>query len=58
MLARSLKWSSLTAWDMRLMRTKGGRRALAAVARKLAVVLHRMWIDGSEFRLGSKEAAA
>ena len=35
---------------MRLIRTKGRRRAVIAVARKLAVLLHRMWIDGSEFR--------
>ena len=35
---------------MRLMRTKGRRRAVVAVARKLAVLLHRMWIDGTEFR--------
>jgi transposase len=26
------------------------RRAIVAVARRLAVVLHRMWVDGSEFR--------
>ena len=42
---------------MRLMKTKGRRRAIVAVARKLAVVLHRMWVDGSEFRLGSEAAA-
>ena len=35
---------------MRLMRTKGRRRAVVAVARKLAILMHRMWIDGSEFR--------
>jgi hypothetical protein len=35
---------------MRLMRTKGRRRAVVAVARKLAILLHRMWIEGSEFR--------
>ena len=35
---------------MRLMRTKGRRRAVVAVARKLAVLLHRMWVDGTEFR--------
>ena len=33
------------------------KRAIVAVARKLAMVLHRMWLDGSEFRWG-KEAAA
>jgi hypothetical protein len=32
------------------MRTKGRRRAVVAVARKLAVLLHRMWVDGTEFR--------
>jgi hypothetical protein len=31
--------------------------ALVAVARKLAVILHRMWRDGTEFRWSNKEAA-
>ncbi|WP_376867040.1 IS110 family transposase [Brevundimonas staleyi] len=57
MLMRSIAWSSLKAWGMRLMKTKGRRRAIVAVARKLAVVLHRMWADGSEFRHGSEAAA-
>jgi hypothetical protein len=35
---------------MRLMRTNVRHRAVVAVARKLAVLLHRMWIDGTEFR--------
>ena len=34
------------------MNTKGPRRAIVAVSQKIAVVLHRMWIDGSDFRLG------
>ena len=33
-------------------------RARVAVARKLAVVLHRMWVDGTEFRWGREPAAA
>jgi hypothetical protein len=33
------------------------RRAIVAVARRLAVVLHRMWVDGSEFRW-SKDSTA
>jgi hypothetical protein len=33
------------------------RKAKVAVARKLAVILHRMWIEGSEFKWSSKEAA-
>jgi transposase len=57
MLMRSIAWSSLKAWGVRLMKTKGRRRAIVAVARKIAVVLHRMWIDGSDFRMGSEAAA-
>ena len=57
MLMRSITWSSLKAWGIRLMKAKGRRRAIVAVARKIAVVLHRMWVDGSDFRLGSEAAA-
>ena len=57
MLMRSIAWSSLKAWGVRLMKTKGRRRAVVAVARKIAVVLHRMWADGTDFRLGSEVAA-
>lgn len=57
MLMRSITWSSLKAWGVRLMKTKGRRRAIVAVARKIAVVLHRMWADGTDFRLGSEAEA-
>lgn len=50
LLMRAMAGSQIKSWGMRLMRTKGRRRAVVAVARKLAVLLHRMWIDGSEFR--------
>jgi hypothetical protein len=42
---------------MKLAKTKGHRRAVIAVARKLAVILHRIWVDDAEFRYGSAEAA-
>jgi len=29
-----------------------------ALARKLAVILHRMWVDSTEFKWSSKEIAA
>jgi len=45
LLTRSRAMSPLKAWDLHLVRTKGRRRATVAVARKLAVILHRMWID-------------
>ena len=34
------------------------KRAKVALARKLAVVLHRMWVDGTDFRWGKEAAAA
>ncbi|MCA0873998.1 IS110 family transposase [Seohaeicola saemankumensis] len=50
MLVRSTKWSPLKAWAMRVAVRRGAKRAKIALARKLAVVMHRMWIDGTEFR--------
>lgn len=43
---------------MRMMRIKGRRRAVVAIARKLAVLLHRMWVDGTEFRSEKVEGMA
>jgi hypothetical protein len=31
---------------------------VVAVARKLAIVMHRIWTDGSEFRWSREEAMA
>ena len=58
LLTRVPKWSVLKAWGMRLAKRNGLRKAKVAVARKLAVILHRMWIDGTEFTWSNKEAAA
>src|ERR1700723_1660640 len=41
----------------RLAKRNGLRKAKVAVARKLAVILHRMWIDGTEFSWSTKEIA-
>ncbi len=57
LMSRTQRWSALKAWGMRLQRTKGRRRALVAVARKLAVIMHRMWMDGSKFQWGQEAAA-
>ena len=57
LLIRSTKWSALRAWGMNIAKRRGMARARVAVARKLAVILHRMWVDGSEFRW-CKQAAA
>src|SRR3954463_5305854 len=57
LLTRVAKWSALKAWGIRLAKRSGLRKAKVAVARKLAVILHRMWIDGTEFKWSSKDAA-
>lgn len=57
LLMRTMAGSRIKSWGMRLMRTKGRRRAVVAVARKLAVILHRLWIDGTQFRPTVEEAA-
>ena len=58
LLIRSSKWSALRAWGMSVAKRRGMARARVAVARKLAVILHRIWADGSEFRWGKQAAAS
>jgi transposase len=50
MLLRSAKWSWLKAWAMQIARHRGLKRATVALARRLAVIMHRIWVDGTEFR--------
>ena len=57
LLTRVAKWSTLKAWGIRLAKRSGLRKAKVAAARKLAVILHRMWIEGTEFKWSLKEAA-
>ena len=56
-LTRPVKGSTLKSWGMRLAARAGMRKAKVALARKLAVVLHRMLADDTEFR-ADKTAAA
>src|SRR4051812_247716 len=58
MLVRSVKWSWLKAWAMQIARRRGMKKAIVALARRLAVVLHRIWVDGTEFRWTREAAAA
>ena len=57
MLTRTIKWSWLKAWGMKVARHRGMRRAIVAVARRMAVIMHRMWVDGTEFRWTNSTAA-
>jgi len=56
-LTKPVKGSSLKSWAMRLAARTGMRKAKVALARKLAVVLHRMMADGTTF-VADKAAAA
>ena len=58
LLTRIPRWSSLKSWGMRLAKRNGLKKAKVAVARKLAVILHRMWIDSTLFNWNAKEVAA
>ena len=58
MLTRAGKFSTLKRWALEVAKRRGMRRAKVALARKLATVLHRLWVEGSEFRFGKETAAA
>jgi transposase len=55
LLTRIAKWSALKAWGLRLAKRSSLRKAKVAVARKLAVILHRMWVDGTDFNWSSQK---
>jgi transposase len=62
MLTRTVRMSSLKSWAMgvaerRGAARRGAKKARVALARKLAVVLHRMWADGTSFRWTGETAA-
>lgn len=58
LMTQNRHWSWLKAWGMRVAQRRGLKRAIVAVARRLAVILHRMWIDGTDFRWGSEPSTA
>jgi transposase len=55
MLTRTVRFSALKAWAMAVARRRGTRKAKVALARKLGVILHRMWVDGTSFRWSNEE---
>jgi transposase len=56
LLMRSTRWSWLKAWAMQIARRRGLKKAIVALARRLAVIMHRIWVDGTEF-CWTREAA-
>jgi len=58
LLTRVPKWSPIKAWGVRLAKRIGFKKAKIAVARKLAVIMHRMWCDGTNFQWSNMETNA
>jgi transposase len=50
--------SWLKAWGLQLAKRRGMKRAIVATARRLSVILHRMWVDGSDFRFTRQQDAS
>lgn len=56
LLHRTKNWSSLKAWGMKLAKRIGMKKAKVAIARKIAVILHCIWVDGTSFEWGQAKA--
>ena len=54
-LTRSAKWSKIKAWGLKIMRKSGLKKAANAVARKLAVIMLRMWQEKKGFIYGKQK---
>jgi transposase len=55
LLTRVKQPSSLREWGLRVVKNRGMGKAKIAVARRLAVILHRMWVDGTEFEANASQ---
>ena len=56
-LMRTKSWSALKSWGLRIAKRAGLNKARVAVARRLAVIMHQMWITGEAFRWSDQKAA-
>ena len=55
--SRVQRWNWLKRWGVEVARRRGQMRARMAVARRLAVVMHRIWADGTTFCWARDQAA-
>ncbi|MEO0619217.1 MAG: IS110 family transposase [Pseudomonadota bacterium] len=56
LMTRLRKPCGLRTWALELVKRSSERKARVALARKLAVIMHRMWIDGTTFSWGNVAA--
>lgn len=54
-LTRTAGWSRLKAWGLRIMKRSGVSKASVAVARKLAIIMLKMWQQKKGFIMGEKK---
>jgi transposase len=57
LLTRTKSWSSLKSWGLQIAKRRCMAKAKVAVARKLAVIMHQMWLTGEAFRWSETTAA-
>ena len=55
MLTRTVRMSPLKSWALAVAKRRGTKKARVALARKLGVILHRIWVDGTSFRWSNEE---
>src|SRR5262249_35343175 len=55
-MTRPVKGGALKSWALRLAKRGGMTKAKVALARKLAVILHRMWVAGTCFNFAAAAA--
>ena len=58
LIYRTKRWSSLKAWGLKLIKRIGMKKAKVAIARKIAVILHCIWVDGTIFEWQQVKTAA
>jgi len=56
LMSRVKRWTREKAWAVRLASRRGAAKARVALARKLAVILHRIWVDGTTFNWSAQTA--
>lgn len=57
LISKITRWSKLKEWGVRLAKASGHGKARIAVARKMAIILHCIWVDGTEFEWTEPAAA-
>ena len=58
LLSHFTRFSKLKRWGMDVAKRRGSKRAKVALARKLPVIMHRIWVDGTEVRWTREIVAA